>query len=85
MKSDVVTHTDEENTAADDVLDHKIAETTTDREISNSTVCVFFVTFIDFMFFIRKLNLHHLNRKHHRNVIENQSQLIQRQQRNQNL
>jgi hypothetical protein len=38
----VITHTDEENTPADDVLDHKIAETTTNGETSESTVLNFF-------------------------------------------
>ena len=40
LKTDVVTHADEENTPADDVLDQKIADTTSNGEISNSTVCI---------------------------------------------
>jgi hypothetical protein len=42
MKSDVVSHTNVENTPADDVLDHKITETTSDDEESKTTVCVLY-------------------------------------------
>lgn len=46
IKTDVVTHADEENTPADDVLDHKIAEATTNGDTSNTTVLCFFLFFI---------------------------------------
>ncbi|CAF2334493.1 unnamed protein product [Rotaria sp. Silwood2] len=37
IKSDVITHADEENIPIDDVLDHKIAETTSNGEVSDIT------------------------------------------------
>ncbi len=40
IKTDVITHGYEENTLADDVLDHKIAETTANGDNSDATVVI---------------------------------------------
>jgi hypothetical protein len=50
-KTDVVTHADEENTTADDTLDHKIAETMTNGEISDAVVCFVIVVLFAIVYF----------------------------------
>jgi hypothetical protein len=54
MKSDVITHTDEENVPNDDVIDHKIAETLDTTVWMKIFICLLVV-------FFRKQNLRHLN------------------------